>query len=313
MAGAPHGSPMSSSLTDAASDVPAVPASKRGRKRNDNLPPNRARDVQRAFRARRAAHLQDLESRVEVLETENYRLRQMLSLPPSDRQPLGRGPTGRDPGKLMPKVGDISMHQGQQGPSDHYSDRSTPSPSASHSHAGYPVPTWPPNDHYMGNEDPVSRTSSSGSSSPYPHQVNYDYGSQRLPSMAHSRDSLMMSGGGSPNFNGSSTPRDETLLGGFASGGFPSPAGGVNNHASAALPPHSHSNANLLLNPGSSRMIPGFMSAGSAPGSAYVPRRSVNDLGSSFPPRSGSMGLNGPYSSAAPGGRLGLSSPSPIN
>ncbi len=33
-------------------------SSKRGRKRNDNLPPNRARDVQRAFRARRAAHLQ---------------------------------------------------------------------------------------------------------------------------------------------------------------------------------------------------------------------------------------------------------------
>ena len=32
-------------------------SSKRGRKRNDNLPPNRARDVQRAFRARRAAHL----------------------------------------------------------------------------------------------------------------------------------------------------------------------------------------------------------------------------------------------------------------
>lgn len=33
-------------------------SSKRGRKRNDSLPPNRARDVQRAFRARRAAHLQ---------------------------------------------------------------------------------------------------------------------------------------------------------------------------------------------------------------------------------------------------------------
>jgi hypothetical protein len=32
-------------------------SSKRGRKRNDNLPPNRARDVQRAFLARRAAHL----------------------------------------------------------------------------------------------------------------------------------------------------------------------------------------------------------------------------------------------------------------
>jgi hypothetical protein len=36
----------------------AMSSSKRGRKRNDNLPPNRARDVQRAFRARRAAHLQ---------------------------------------------------------------------------------------------------------------------------------------------------------------------------------------------------------------------------------------------------------------
>jgi len=33
-------------------------SSRRGTKRNDNLPPNRARDVQRAFRARRAAHLQ---------------------------------------------------------------------------------------------------------------------------------------------------------------------------------------------------------------------------------------------------------------
>ena len=37
---------------------PTPPNAKRGRKRNDNLPPNRARDVQRAFRARRAAHLE---------------------------------------------------------------------------------------------------------------------------------------------------------------------------------------------------------------------------------------------------------------
>ncbi|KAJ1307528.1 hypothetical protein OPQ81_001626 [Rhizoctonia solani] len=266
-------------------DVPAVPASKRGRKRNDNLPPNRARDVQRAFRARRAAHLADLESRVEILETENYRLRQMLSLPPSDRQPLGRGPTGRDPGKLLPK-------------------------------------TWPPSDHYTLQDPTISRTPSSGSNSPYPHAVNYDYSSQRLPSMSHSRD-LMMPGGGSPSFNGASTPRDESLLGGFGSSGFPSPApNGVNNHPSA-LPPHSHSNANLLLNPipaGPSRMV-GFL--GGAPNSSYpAPRRSVDDLGSghpsSFPPRSASMGggigLNGQaYGSAAPGGRLGLSSPSPIN
>ncbi|CAE6516017.1 unnamed protein product [Rhizoctonia solani] len=306
-----------STFTDAASDVPAVPASKRGRKRNDNLPPNRARDVQRAFRARRAAHLQDLESRVEILETENYRLRQMLSLPPSDRQPLGRGPTGRDPGKLMPKMGDMSLHQG---PPDHYSDRSTPSPSGSisHSHTPYPPQTWPPSDHYL-TEDPISRTPSSGSNSPYPHAVNYDYASQRLPSMAHPRDGLMM--GGSPSFNGASTPRDEGLLGGFGSSGFASPAPNGVNHPSA-LPPHSHSNANLLLNPvsgGSGRMVPNFL-GGSNPNSSYAPRRSVDDLGSnhaSFPPRSASMGssiLNGaPYGSGAPGGRLGLSSPSPIN
>ncbi|KAF9516998.1 hypothetical protein BS47DRAFT_1256816, partial [Hydnum rufescens UP504] len=69
--------------------------SKRGRKRDDNLPPNRARDVQRAFRARRASHLEALEQRVIILEDENTRLRAALDLPPSDRPPLGTGPTGR--------------------------------------------------------------------------------------------------------------------------------------------------------------------------------------------------------------------------
>ncbi|KAJ7593536.1 hypothetical protein C8J56DRAFT_780242 [Mycena floridula] len=71
-------------------------SSKRGRKRNDNLPPNRARDVQRAFRARRAAHLQALEERVSELEDENNTLRHALNLPPANRQPLGKGPTGKD-------------------------------------------------------------------------------------------------------------------------------------------------------------------------------------------------------------------------
>lgn len=71
-------------------------SSKRGRKRNDNLPPNRARDVQRAFRARRAAHLQALEQRVAELEEENEQYRQALNLPPSNRSPLGKGPTGKD-------------------------------------------------------------------------------------------------------------------------------------------------------------------------------------------------------------------------
>ncbi|KAJ7242779.1 hypothetical protein B0H12DRAFT_1236658 [Mycena haematopus] len=71
-------------------------SSKRGRKRNDNLPPNRARDVQRAFRARRAAHLQALEQRVSELEEENSCLRQALNLPQANRPPLGKGPTGKD-------------------------------------------------------------------------------------------------------------------------------------------------------------------------------------------------------------------------
>ncbi|GJE94506.1 hypothetical protein PsYK624_106760 [Phanerochaete sordida] len=71
-------------------------SSKRGRKRNDNLPPNRARDVQRAFRARRAAHLEALENRVTELEDENNMLRAALALPPANRPPLGKGPTGKD-------------------------------------------------------------------------------------------------------------------------------------------------------------------------------------------------------------------------
>ncbi|PPR02602.1 hypothetical protein CVT24_002173 [Panaeolus cyanescens] len=76
-------------------------SSKRGRKRNDNLPPNRARDVQRAFRARRAAHLKALEDRVSELEEENGCLRQALNLPPSNRPPLGKGPTGKDKPKTF--------------------------------------------------------------------------------------------------------------------------------------------------------------------------------------------------------------------
>ncbi|KIJ66655.1 hypothetical protein HYDPIDRAFT_174069 [Hydnomerulius pinastri MD-312] len=76
-------------------------SSKRGRKRNDNLPPNRARDVQRAFRARRAAHLQALELRVNELEEENNCLRAALNLPPANRPTLGKGPTGKDRPKSL--------------------------------------------------------------------------------------------------------------------------------------------------------------------------------------------------------------------
>ncbi|KAF8072037.1 hypothetical protein FPV67DRAFT_1411313 [Lyophyllum atratum] len=85
-------------------------SSKRGRKRNDNLPPNRARDVQRAFRARRAAHLLALEQRVSELEVENAKLRKMVGWPPDDRPPLGKGPTGKDKPREIDGGSGIGSH-----------------------------------------------------------------------------------------------------------------------------------------------------------------------------------------------------------
>ncbi|TDL25618.1 hypothetical protein BD410DRAFT_717752 [Rickenella mellea] len=92
-------------------------SSKRGRKRNDTLPPNRARDVQRAFRARRALHLQQLEDRVAELEEENESFRVALNLPPAHRPPLGKGPTGKDKSKSaygrssLPPMSDLSARE----------------------------------------------------------------------------------------------------------------------------------------------------------------------------------------------------------
>jgi hypothetical protein len=70
---------------------------KRRRKSNDSPPPNRARDIQRAFRARRAAYVirlssceislffpcHSLEQEVSRLNEENARLRKMVGWPPS--------------------------------------------------------------------------------------------------------------------------------------------------------------------------------------------------------------------------------------
>ncbi|KAJ7934678.1 hypothetical protein B0H13DRAFT_1591404 [Mycena leptocephala] len=70
-------------------------SSKCSRKHNDNLPPNPAHNNQRAFQARRTAHLEALQQRISDLEEENARLRQALNLPPANRPLMGRGPTGR--------------------------------------------------------------------------------------------------------------------------------------------------------------------------------------------------------------------------
>ncbi|WOO83397.1 uncharacterized protein LOC62_05G006923 [Vanrija pseudolonga] len=80
----------------------------RGRKPNDQLPPSRAREVQRAFRLRRAEHLAALEERIMILEGENNQLRALLSLPEADRGKIGSGPTGR--GKSL-KDGGVPMSE----------------------------------------------------------------------------------------------------------------------------------------------------------------------------------------------------------
>lgn len=74
----------------------------------EGLPPSRAREVQRAFRARRAAHLATLENRILELEAENTELRRLLALPLKERHELGSGPTGR--GKSL-KEGGVPMSE----------------------------------------------------------------------------------------------------------------------------------------------------------------------------------------------------------
>ncbi|KAL0957496.1 hypothetical protein HGRIS_001289 [Hohenbuehelia grisea] len=76
--------------------------SRRGRKRNNALPYNEARETQRSFRMRRTAHLAALESRNDELEAENAGYRELLGLPAPKRTPLGRGPTGLSKPRLFP-------------------------------------------------------------------------------------------------------------------------------------------------------------------------------------------------------------------
>ncbi|GHJ85590.1 hypothetical protein NliqN6_1992 [Naganishia liquefaciens] len=101
-------SPVGESSARSTPDVQELRGESRGRKKNENLPPSRAREVQRAFRARRAAHLAKLEDRINELEKENTDLRALLLLPLPERGVLGSGPTGR--GKSL-KEGGVPMSE----------------------------------------------------------------------------------------------------------------------------------------------------------------------------------------------------------
>ncbi|GAA6042153.1 hypothetical protein JCM8097_004988 [Rhodosporidiobolus ruineniae] len=88
----------------------AAAPKRRGRKQNDDLPPSRSRDIQRAFRARRAALLSNLEARVVWLEAERSELLRRLGLPHDTPGLTGDEPTltsvdGETPG------GDVGKNQ----------------------------------------------------------------------------------------------------------------------------------------------------------------------------------------------------------
>ncbi|KAK7053071.1 hypothetical protein VNI00_004392 [Paramarasmius palmivorus] len=59
----------------------------RGRKKDNTLPPNRSRDTQRAYRARKAAQLEALQHKLNELEAENERLRLALKKESVDEVP----------------------------------------------------------------------------------------------------------------------------------------------------------------------------------------------------------------------------------
>ncbi|GAA6010207.1 hypothetical protein JCM11491_005391 [Sporobolomyces phaffii] len=86
------------------------PSKKRGRKLNDELPPSRSRDVQRAFRARRAAHLANLENRNSWLEQEVEGLKAKLGLLP------GQYLTGPPPAEIEPDYDGVSEPSRVRGP-----------------------------------------------------------------------------------------------------------------------------------------------------------------------------------------------------
>ncbi|KZP31852.1 hypothetical protein FIBSPDRAFT_724161 [Athelia psychrophila] len=230
-------------------------SSKRGRKRNDNLPPNRARDVQRAFRARRAAHLSSLESRVAELEEENSALRVALNLPPASRPTLGKGPTGKDRPRTLDD-GSPSYPSSTRSPESESGEMDSPgstrtnslSPSAMRpsSRQAQAADTW---DHNLLLVDQAEDEQGSGPSyQSHPSvppsatmsqkiSLHYSYTDQMPPNPRQT-----MGGGGmyvaaqSPHFsepygNGAYAPRDAREQYSYSQAQFPSHDSGVHSHS----------------------------------------------------------------------------------
>ncbi|CDZ96615.1 bzip transcription factor [Phaffia rhodozyma] len=118
---------------DGTSPAPYTRTEQRGRKRNNDLPPSRAREVQRAFRARRAAHLAALEARVKEIESENAELRELLHMPPANRPAIRSGPTGR--GKLIDVGASNSPSSSRLDDQYSHSDSGSPGSEEHFSHA----------------------------------------------------------------------------------------------------------------------------------------------------------------------------------
>ncbi|KAH8118132.1 hypothetical protein DFH11DRAFT_1572573 [Phellopilus nigrolimitatus] len=295
-------------------------SSKRGRKRNDNLPPNRARDVQRAFRARRAAHLQALEERVAELEDENDGLRAALNLPPAHRPPLGHGPTGKDKVKPFDRGSTAQTESvADEGSASPRTNTSSPHsinqqiPSVSHSGDGGETPggiwdqalSMAQHDEYASDRDlhPAASANVSSATASYTPEPHYRFDTAP-PSRSRSSLSgaLFASPGASayhnsidrPSTSSSQFSRDEQFYNSVTSG---LPAGhsassslrGL-SQASPPMHPHSHQMESSLSGGTTHSSLAPHGSYTSSPSPASMSlgttlglRRSIPDLPQHFP------------------------------
>ncbi|ORY73635.1 hypothetical protein BCR35DRAFT_147876 [Leucosporidium creatinivorum] len=140
-------------MNSAAAAAGEKPKAKRGRKQDNTLPPSRSRDMQRAFRARKAEHLAQLEAKVVRLEQENNELRAKLGMAPRPPTPPPSAEGGANP-TAVPSPSESASSQNPKveepaTPSDVGAgigrpSSNTTSPAASVSPVWRPTPMEPP-------------------------------------------------------------------------------------------------------------------------------------------------------------------------